>query len=199
MQIHIAKNGQQLGPYTEEQLGGLLQNGQVSYDDLVWTEGMTDWQPLRTICSPPQGTPPPPPPAFPSVTGTPTALPRLAPSSQTSGKNNSYVVSILAIMFGILCAAYVDLAYANSPNPGVERKYMIIFMFLACSAAAYGYLLPSWIAGKRRLPNFWFILLLNLVTGATGIAWLVCLFWVCFTKSPVKSAIVSGTPQMQDN
>lgn len=62
MQIHITKDGQQLGPFDEMQLAELLQTRQISYDDLAWVDGMTDWQALRTICEPPAGTPPPPPP-----------------------------------------------------------------------------------------------------------------------------------------
>jgi len=189
MQIHIAKNGQQLGPYTEEQLGELLQTGQVSYDDLAWTEGMADWQLLRTICAPPQGTPPPPPPptAFPSVTGTPTALPSFAPSSQPSGKKTGRIVPILSILFGIFFGLFFLGVYSDQQFS--DEKVFLVFLsgFLVASVAASVYLLPTWIAGKRRLPNFWWIFLLNLVAGATGIGWLVCLFWVCLAKSPAKS------------
>jgi len=51
MQIHITKDGKQLGPYDEEQLAAYLENGQISYDDLAWVEGMTEWQPLAQIIS----------------------------------------------------------------------------------------------------------------------------------------------------
>ena len=196
MKIHIARNGLSLGQFDEEQLTEQIEKGGVSYDDLAWTEGMAEWQPLRAICTPPQGTPPPPPtPPSPvslrPVTGTPTTLPRIAPSSHTSGNNNRRIVSILAILFGIFFSILFSSMFADSVKTN-EMPFLMIIGFLVGSAAAYGYLLPAWIAGVKRLPNFWFILLLNLVTGATGIAWLVCLFWVCLAKSPAKSVSVSS-------
>ena len=61
MQIHITRNGQQHGPYNEEQLTDKLASGEISYDDLGWVDGMAEWLPLRQIVIPPGGTPPPPP------------------------------------------------------------------------------------------------------------------------------------------
>lgn len=61
MTIHISRNGQRLGPYTEQQLAEVVKNGQISLDDTAWKEGMADWQPLRTIYTPPVGAPTPPP------------------------------------------------------------------------------------------------------------------------------------------
>lgn len=39
------------------------------------------------------------------------------------------------------------------------------------------YTLPTFIAFIRNHPNKWWILLLNLALGGTGIAWLACLIW----------------------
>ena len=64
MKIHIARNGQQLGPYTEQQLAEFLEDGQISLDDTAWKEGMAGWQPLRSIYTPPAGAPTPPPSHF---------------------------------------------------------------------------------------------------------------------------------------
>lgn len=60
MQIHISKNGKQLGPFDEKELTEQITKGVVSYDDLAWTEGLAQWQPLRSICTPPARTGPPP-------------------------------------------------------------------------------------------------------------------------------------------
>jgi len=40
----FASQGQQQGPYPEAQLRGLIANGTVTSETLVWTEGMANWQ-----------------------------------------------------------------------------------------------------------------------------------------------------------
>ncbi len=46
MYIFLARNREQAGPYTLEQLNSMLQQGQVELDDLMWHEGMTEWLPV---------------------------------------------------------------------------------------------------------------------------------------------------------
>ena len=61
----IGRNGEQFGPYSEEELRAHLGNGQVLPDDLAWTEGMADWVPVSQIF--PTGAKnsvAPPPPAY---------------------------------------------------------------------------------------------------------------------------------------
>jgi uncharacterized RDD family membrane protein YckC len=48
MTHHIARNGQQLGVYAEEEIQPGLITGRFLPDDLFWTEGMAEWQPLST-------------------------------------------------------------------------------------------------------------------------------------------------------
>ena len=43
----------QRGPYSVEQLENFLQRGELNSSAFVWTEGMTDWQPIATIVTPP--------------------------------------------------------------------------------------------------------------------------------------------------
>ncbi|WP_395736072.1 RDD family protein [Prosthecobacter sp.] len=45
---HIARNGQQLGVFSEQAIQSGLTTGQFMPDDLFWTEGMGDWQALNT-------------------------------------------------------------------------------------------------------------------------------------------------------
>ena len=56
MNITITRDGQQYGPYTVEQVRGYLASGQLSYSDLAFREGGTQWVPLSTIMgvSPPR-------------------------------------------------------------------------------------------------------------------------------------------------
>ncbi len=43
MQIYVNKNGQQSGPYTQEQLQQYLAMGDLAAEDLAWHEGLPEW------------------------------------------------------------------------------------------------------------------------------------------------------------
>lgn len=49
--IYVQKEGQKLGPFTTEELEGKVGEGLFSPEDLYWTEGMEDWQPLGDVLS----------------------------------------------------------------------------------------------------------------------------------------------------
>lgn len=49
MQIYLARNNQQAGPYTLEQINQMLANQQVLLTDLAWHQGMTEWKPLGEL------------------------------------------------------------------------------------------------------------------------------------------------------
>jgi TPR repeat protein len=57
---HILKDGQNLGPYFIDEIRARLNNGELVPDDLAWTEGMAEWQPVRTLLSQTPSSPPPP-------------------------------------------------------------------------------------------------------------------------------------------
>ena len=46
---YYAQNNQQLGPVTLAALRQMIASGQVGAADLVWTQGMPQWQPARSI------------------------------------------------------------------------------------------------------------------------------------------------------
>lgn len=73
--FHVAVNGRQVGPFALQQLQQYVQQGQVTPDTLVWTNGMAQWAAAKTVPAlqqlfqtpppppvPDAGTPPPPPP-----------------------------------------------------------------------------------------------------------------------------------------
>jgi uncharacterized RDD family membrane protein YckC len=62
MEIHIAKNGQRMGPYPEAQVREMLASGTIAGTDLAWHEGMADWKPVSSVL----GTASPAPAAGPS-------------------------------------------------------------------------------------------------------------------------------------
>lgn len=49
MQIYVAKNGQQLGPFDVAETQRKLASGEVSLDDLAWAEGEAEWVPLSSL------------------------------------------------------------------------------------------------------------------------------------------------------
>ena len=78
MGIYLWKDNQQLGPFEEADIKGRLAGGSLSYDDLGWREGMSDWTPLRQIF---------PEPSAPVVSAAPptSAPPSSAASTTASG------------------------------------------------------------------------------------------------------------------
>lgn len=62
MDYHIAREGQQLGIYSESQVHENLLNGTFSLADVAWSEGMTEWKLLSELFpEKPVETPPLPP------------------------------------------------------------------------------------------------------------------------------------------
>ena len=75
MELFVARNGQQTGPYEEARVRDMLARGEVAPGDLAWHSGLSGWQPLSTLfpetqqrSAPPA---PLPPPAFPSAPSSP--------------------------------------------------------------------------------------------------------------------------------
>lgn len=64
MEWYYAKNGQQLGPVSQESLLGMYQRGEIKGSDLVWNETMSEWMPLTAAPGLPGETPPATPPAI---------------------------------------------------------------------------------------------------------------------------------------
>jgi len=49
MQWYYSKSGSQLGPIEQEELRAKIASGEVQPSDLVWREGLADWQPYSRI------------------------------------------------------------------------------------------------------------------------------------------------------
>ena len=49
MQIYLARNNQQAGPYTVEQINQMLTSQQVLLTDLAWHQGMSEWKALGEL------------------------------------------------------------------------------------------------------------------------------------------------------
>ena len=61
MTWYYASGGQQQGPIDDAQFDAMIASGQIKPADLVWKEGMANWQPLSTVRPGVAGTPAPAP------------------------------------------------------------------------------------------------------------------------------------------
>ena len=57
MQIHVNRGGEQLGPYSIEEVKSHLANGTLLPTDLAWQDGMTDWVPINSTWGQPHKPP----------------------------------------------------------------------------------------------------------------------------------------------
>jgi hypothetical protein len=129
MQIHIARNGQPMGPFSLEEVNRQLAAGTLSVSDQAWYEGAAGWAPLSTVpgvssSRPPGSTSPPSPPqadattpggvpavTAPAVGGPVTAVP--VPSGQTEPLAIwSLVLSLLGVC-GFCCTPVVITGIAG--------------------------------------------------------------------------------------
>ena len=49
MSFLVSKDGQELGPFTADQVNAQLSGGMLDPEDLCWTEGFEDWYPLSEV------------------------------------------------------------------------------------------------------------------------------------------------------
>lgn len=49
MEYYLHRNNQQIGPYDEPQIRGMVASGAISRSDLCWREGLAEWQPLEAV------------------------------------------------------------------------------------------------------------------------------------------------------
>ena len=76
MQIYLARNNQQAGPYSLEQINQMLASQQVLLTDLAWHQGMNEWKALGELT---QGKL-----VYEPTGATPAATPPFQPNTQTA-------------------------------------------------------------------------------------------------------------------
>src|SRR5437588_11796693 len=79
MQIHVARNGHRMGPFSLDEVNRQLAAGSLSLSDLAWYEGIPNWVALSQV--PGVG-------ASGSIPGA--ATPAIAPASRTVAADSSY-------------------------------------------------------------------------------------------------------------
>lgn len=100
MDIQILRDGQQIGPFSEETVQSLLKQGNILINDLAWRPGMPQWLPLHAVLYPaaqPTVAPPPPPAPIPEPGPAPVAE---APVSEPPTQRQRAFLTFMAVPFG---------------------------------------------------------------------------------------------------
>jgi hypothetical protein len=134
MEIHIAREGRQLGPFSLEDVQRMLSTGEVSAADLAWTPGSANWVPLNTI----PGVVVPPaadmPPGMPPAVSPPSfqqRAPMAAPAAgafvrqvrPTSGLAiTSLVLGIVGLMFVPILASIPAVITGHMARAEIKRS-----------------------------------------------------------------------------
>jgi len=126
-QYHLARDGQQLGVFSEAEVESGLASGKFSASDLHWTDGMGDWLPVSTRFQ----TQPLYAPAVTASPGSGAFNPYAAPLANVSpvGLNNGVVLASLgkrlgaflldALVWGVVVGIpYVIFIFQMQPAPG---------------------------------------------------------------------------------
>ncbi|MDR1790036.1 MAG: CD225/dispanin family protein [Opitutaceae bacterium] len=137
MTYHVARNNRQLGAFPKEEAFSRYNSGAILPSDLVWTEGMTAWQPASQVLAqqavpPDAGIPAPPlPPAYASPPDTGVASPmRSFPDASPPKPDNHLVWAILTTFFccmplgvaAIIFSAQVDGKYKAGDYQGAKAS-----------------------------------------------------------------------------
>ena len=112
MQIHVARDGKELGVFSVEEINRQLAAGTVRLTDLAWYEGAAGWAALSTI----PGVSAAPAPAAPSISppaGATTVPAPFVPQRRTEQLAVlSLIFSILGL-FGFCCGFFMTVAIAG--------------------------------------------------------------------------------------
>jgi len=131
MNYTLARDGQQMGQFTETQLRDGLGNGLCRHTDLVWCEAMTDWKMLGELF--PQASPAGPPPLpGPQMPGT-------VKKSSGIGIAAIVVAVVLVIAIGLIgiMAAIAIPAYSRTTTHAYRTKAIINSRQIALALKIY--------------------------------------------------------------
>jgi len=162
-----SKNGQQLGPISDQELVNLSKNGGLSATDLVWKEGMPDWKPWREVSLLSSDPTPPNMPAIPQsfdgnvmVRQPSMYAPAPLPPNIPSYLWQSIVATVLCCMpFGVVAIVYaakVDSLIAVGDYVGAQSASDSAKIWVVVSVGIglliYFPALILWIIGLSHIP-----------------------------------------------
>jgi hypothetical protein len=79
------------------------------------------------------------------------------------------------LLWTLLTAAVLSFVFMANAEEPLGRAFGLIYFVGAAGSIIY--FLPTIVAFRRRHPNRWPVLLLNLMTGWTSLAWVAALIW----------------------
>ena len=142
----------QRGPYSVAQLENFVGRGELPSSAFVWTEGMTDWQPITTIVTPPAPSRPIAPPVFAPRAPQP-MMPVAAPQSLDANvKESDYTFMLVAHV----------LMAASILTGGLAAIAAVIMAYIK-QGEVRGTYLESHV--KYLIETFWWSLALGVIGG----------------------------------
>jgi Domain of unknown function (DUF4190)/GYF domain 2 len=149
-QWHYARGDQQFGPCSESKLKLLATTGQLSYDDLLWTEGMQDWVNADLV-----------PGIFPEEMQMPTDSLTVTGAASSGWQENGiqiiapmaiaslvlgvlggsllfFVGSILGIIFGHIALVQIKQSEGQMAGQGLAMAGLILSYLVVLSSAVIG-------------------------------------------------------------
>jgi len=150
MQIHVARDGKQLGVFSLEEINRQLTAGTLSLSDQAWYEGAAGWAALSTVPGVGAAAPGSAPQVSPvTVPGTPAALVQQRKTEQLAVL--SLIFSILGL-FGFCCGLFLAAAVAGvvcghlalskiKANPELEGHGLALSGMIIGYAAIAGWLI----------------------------------------------------------
>ena len=111
MQIYINRNGQQLGPFEDANIAGMLTSGKLLRNDMMIRQGENEWKFIDQ--------------SFPHLAGT-----RAKPSGSVFGVL-MMIFGVPISLFGAVCAFLaaisIDSYHPDAYNNTYYRRWMVIF------------------------------------------------------------------------
>lgn len=98
MELYLHQNGEQVGPYTEEQIISMVSSGELSRDDIIWHEGLAEWQPIHSVVSFPASVAPQPAPVQQAQPASPQST-----QVETNVKQGAIIGGWVCFALGLIC------------------------------------------------------------------------------------------------
>jgi len=101
MELYLHQNGEQVGPYTEEQIISMVSSGEISRDDIIWHEGLAEWQPIHSVVALPA-----------PIAPQPAAVQQAQPTShqpeqvETNVKQGAIIGGWVCFGLGLICMVF---------------------------------------------------------------------------------------------
>lgn len=135
MQIHVARDGHRMGPFSLEEVNRQLATGSLNLTDLAWYEGIPNWIALSEVPGIVAGG------AIPATGGMPIATP-----AGTGGEYAGFWIRLIAYIFDgiILAIPLTILNFVLRPNPNDPGSGHPILLFVLTVVFEVAYFAGLW-------------------------------------------------------